>query len=259
VFQPLDGFGRDEQLHWERYLIQGPRRLRPARYADRITAAGLGLIAPAEGEHAEIRVIDGRTYLAPDRMRMRVLAAALAFRDGAEMEMADRFVPRRMARQVRRQLAKQRRSDPHAVAFVHQSPWHVPIRWFTLFKDDERTLAEDERGEHRLRYVTTTRRAMRRAEDAIPVLRRSDLGAIGEMLVDLHQWMASFDARSMLELDYGELCGFLTWDEMDDDRSAAEVQDALDALSRHEAAHAAQVYQDVLSRWAEIRSRELFN
>ena len=46
---------------------------------------------------------------------------------------------------------------------------------------------------------------------------------------------------------------------MDDDRSAAEVQGALDALSRHESTHAAQMYQDVLTRWAEIRSRELFN
>ena len=100
---------------------------------------------------------------------------------------------------------------------------------------------------------------MRRAENAIPILRRSDLGALGEMLVDLHQWMASFDGRSLVELDYGELCSFMTWDEMDDDRSADEVQGALDALSRHESARAAQAYQDVLTRWAEIRSRELFN
>jgi len=259
VFQPLDGFERDEQLHWERYLIEGPRRSRPSRYADRVTAEGLGLIAPADGEHAEVRLVDGRTYLAPDRMRMRVLASVLSFTDTSEMELAERFVTKRLARQARRQLGRQRRRDPYSIAFVHQSPWHVPIRWFTLFKDDERTLAEDEHGEHHLRYVTTTRRAMRRAENAIPILRKSDLGAIGEMLVDLHQWMASFDARSLLELDYGELCGFLTWDEMDDDRSAADVQDALDALSRHETAHAAQVYQDVLTRWAEIRSRELFN
>jgi hypothetical protein len=259
VFQPLEGFEHAEQEHWERYLVAHRRGSRRRRWSDRPTGPGTGLIAPDDGEHAEVRVVDGHTYLAPDRTRLRVLAAVAGFRDTTDLEMADRFVNKRLARHARRQLSRQRRRDPSLVAFVHQSPWHVPIRWFTLFRDDERRLAEDEQGQMRLRYLTTTRRAMRRAENAIPILRRSDLGAIGEMLVDLHQWMASFDARSLVELDYGGLCSFLTWDEMDDDRSVAEVQDALDALSRHEGAHAAQMYQDVLTRWAEIRSRELFN
>jgi hypothetical protein len=82
---------------------------------------------------------------------------------------------------------------------------------------------------------------------------------MGELLVDLHQWMAAFDPRSLVELDYGELCDFLTWDELDDDHSAADVQAALDALGRHEYPQAADVYQGVLTRWAEVRSRELLN
>jgi len=259
VFQPLDGFERDEQVHWERYLMHAG--VRPARqtYLDRSTGEGIGLLAPAYGEHAEVRVIKGRTYVAPDRMRLRVLASILAVREAEDLELADRFVPKKVARHARRQLAKHRRRDPGAVAFVHQSPWHVPIRWFALFRDEERRIADDERGRSRMRYSTSTRRAMRRAQNAIPVLRRSDLGSIGELLIDLHRWMAAFDARSIVELDYGELCDFLTWDEMDDDHSAADVQAALDALAKHEYPQAADVYQGVLARWAEIRSRELFN
>ena len=59
VFQPLDAFERQEQLHWERDLLDGSRSpsLRP-RYADRPTSGGLGVMAPADGEHAEIRVVD---------------------------------------------------------------------------------------------------------------------------------------------------------------------------------------------------------
>ena len=259
VFQPLDGFERDEQVHWERYLLHaGVRPARPT-YLDRPTGEGIGLLAPADGEHAEVRVIKGRTYVAPDRMRLRVLASILAVREAEDLELADRFVPKKVARHARRQLAKHRRRDPGAVAFVHQSPWHVPIRWFALFRDEERRIADDERGRSRMRYSTSTRRAMRRAQNAIPVLRRSDLGSIGELLIDLHRWMAAFDARSIVELDYGELCDFLTWDEMDDDHSAADVQAALDALAKHEYPQAADVYQGVLARWAEIRSRELFN
>src|SRR4029453_9314129 len=81
VFQPLDAFDREEQLRWERYLVSnrwvpGTRR----RYRAP-PQGGLGLIAPVDGEHAEVRVVDGRTFVSPWRMRMRVLAAALSFRE----------------------------------------------------------------------------------------------------------------------------------------------------------------------------------
>jgi len=142
---------------------------------------------------------------------------------------------------------------------VHQSPWHVPIRWFALFDDGERWLGEDEFGRTRLRYRTTARRAMRRAERAVPVLRRTDLGPISELILDLHQWLAGFDPGSLLELDYATLCDFMTWDELDDDRSSRELHEALDALERGEFPRSADIYQAVLTRWAEIRSREIMN
>jgi hypothetical protein len=145
------------------------------------------------------------------------------------------------------------------VSFCHQSPWHVPIRWFALFADEERWLGDDEHGRLRLRYRTTARRALRRAGQTIPVLRRSDLGPIGDLLMDLHEWIAQFDPRSLVELDYGSLCDFLTWDELDDDRSVRDLGLALEALQRHEFPRSAEIYQGVLSHWAEIRGHELLN
>ena len=259
VFQPLDAFDRDEQLRWERYLLthtKVPGR-RP-RYLDR-ARDGLGVLAPADGEHAEIRVIEGRTYVSPVRMRMRVLAAALAFREARPVELADRFLSKKDGRRAARELSRLRRRDPYAVAFAHQSPWHVPIRWFVLFVDQERWLGEDELGRLRLRYRTSARRALRRAGQAIPVLRRSDLGPISDLLMDLHEWIALFDPRSIVELDYGSLCDFLTWDELDDDRSVRELGLALEALERHEFPRSAEIYQGVLAHWAEIRGHELLN
>src|SRR5207247_3384986 len=164
---------------------------------------------------------DGRAYRSPEGLWPRTLEAMPAFRGSEPMELWDTIVPKKEARRARRQLARHRRRDPHATSFVHQSPWHVPIRWFALFRDDERRIGEDEQGRMRMRYRASTRRAMRRAEDAIPVLRRSDLGPIGELLLALHPWMAVLDARSVAELDYGELCDFMTYDEMDDDPSDA--------------------------------------
>jgi hypothetical protein len=145
------------------------------------------------------------------------------------------------------------------VPFCHQSPWHVPIRWFVLFRDEERRLTTDEAGGTHLHYRTTTRRAIRRAEQAVVPLRRSDLGPISDLIVDLHQWMHAFDPSSLLELDYGDLSTLLTWDELDEDHSARDVHEALEALEREEYPRAADVYQGVLSRWAEVGSREAMN
>jgi hypothetical protein len=260
VFQPLDAFERDEQAHWERYLVEGTRSpsLTP-RYADRPTVGRLGVMSPSEGERAEVRVLEGRTYVSPARMRLRVLGSMLSFREAEPLELWDEFVPKRMARRAARELNRMRRGDPDAVSFTHQSPWHVPIRWFVLFRDEERRLGEDDFGRLRLSYRTSTRRAMRRAENAVVPLRRSELGPISDLIVDLHQWMAGFDAGSIVELDYADLCDLMTWDELDDDHSAQEIRDALDALEHEEFPRAADVYQGVLSRWAEVRSREAFN
>jgi len=38
-------------------------------------------------------------------------------------------------------------------------------------------------------------------------------------------------SSAIVELDYDGLCDFMTWDELDDDRSARDVQDAIKALS----------------------------
>ena len=68
-----------------------------------------------------------------------------------------------------------------------------------------------------------------------------------------------FDPASLLELDYATLCDFMTWDELDDDRSSRDLHEALDALEREEFPRSADIYQGVLTRWAEIRSREIMN
>ena len=260
VYQPLDAFERGEQLHWERFLLHGgaPVPGRP-RYADHHTVGRLGVLAPSDADAAEIMHLEGRTLVSPRRMRMRVLAAMVSFREAQPLELWEQFVPKKDGKRAARDLSRLRRRDPSAVAFCHQSPWHVPIRWFVLFRDDERELVEDERGHWRLRYRTTTRRAIRRAEQAIAPLRRSDLGPIGDLILDLHQWMTHFDPSSVLELDYAELCDFQRWDELDDDHSAKEVHDALEALEAGEYPQAADVYQGVLTRWAEVRSREILN
>jgi hypothetical protein len=259
VFQPLEAFSADEQANWERYILAGGL-IRPPRpvYRQRTTGALVGFLTPAGGEGALVKLVDGTYHVCPLRTRMRALAGLLAFREAAPFEGSEVFVPDAEARKASKELGRLRRRNPRQVACIMQSPWHVPVRWFVLFDDDERRIAERD-GRHRLAYLTTARRAIRRAERAIPALRRSDLGPVAEMIVELHQWLSAFDPRSLVELDYAGLCDFMTWDELDNDRSARDVQEAISALSSEELPRSAELYQSVTARWAEARNHESLN
>jgi len=259
VFQPLQAFPPDEQAHWERFIVAGGAA-RPGRpiYRQRTTGDRLGFLAASHGEGADVRLEDGVYYVCPWRTRLRVLASLLSFREAPPFEGSEAFVPDDEVRRAAKELAKLRRRHPRAVSFIMESPWHVPLRWFVLFADEERRLTQEE-GSHRLAYRTTARKAMRRADRAVPILRRTDLGPVADTIVELAEWLSAFDPRSLVELDYGGLCSLLTWDEMDDDRSARDVQDALTALSSGEFPRSAELYQSVIGRWADVRSQESMN
>jgi hypothetical protein len=259
VFQPIDAFGADERARWERFIVAGGLlRQRRTSYRQQVGQHGLGVLLPVEPDAASIRVVDGTYYVCPWRTRLRVLAAMLAFREAAPIDGSEHFVSDRQRRRAARELSRMRRRDAGAISFIMHSPWHVPVRWFVLFDDEERRLEPAGDG-HRLRYRSTVRKALRRAERAIPVLRKTDLGPVADVIVELVVWLAVFDTRSLLELDYGGLSRILTWDELDDDHSAREVQDAIRALGAEEFSHAADVYQTVVARWAELRGHESLN
>ncbi|GIV00989.1 MAG: hypothetical protein KatS3mg014_2604 [Actinomycetota bacterium] len=259
VYQPLEAFPAAERARWERYILTGGMaRSSLPRYRQLPAAPGLGLLVPAEDEGAYVKLLDGRYYVCPLRTRMRTLAAILAFAEAPPFEGADALLGRGLVKRARRELRRMRRRDPALVASLMQSPWHVPVRWFVLFDDEERRILEQD-GRHRLSYLTTARRAMRRAERAVPVLRGTDLGQVAETIVELHQWLALFDPGALVELDYAGLCTFLSWDELDDDRSVRDVQEAIAALAAGDLGRPIELYQAVLGRWAEVRGREGLN
>jgi len=230
VFQPLEAFPAEERGHWERYIVAGGRA-RPSRpiYRERSAApqGPIGLLSSAEGDHADLRLVDGSYCVCPCRTRVR-------------------------------ELARIRRRQPSAVPFMLQSPWHVPIRWFVLFDDEDRRLAETPEG-FRLTYRTAVPAARKRAEAALSALRRSELAPLSDMVGDLGRWLASFDHRSIVELDYDRVSDLFGWDELDNDHSAREIQESVSALRTGDLAKAAELYQSVAGRWAEVRSHESLN
>ncbi len=227
VYRPLDSFDERERADWERYILSGGyRTARPVYREESIGEGRFGLLSSAEEEHADIRLVDGTYFVCPWQTRLRVLAGILSFRESAPAD-----------------------------------PWHVPVRWFVLVDDAERKLVESAGADpFRMYYWTPVRLAIKRAEQTAYALRRTDLEPLARPVRELGQWLTAHHHRSMLELDYGSLSGMFAWDELDNDHSARDIQDAIQALSGTGGmARAAELYQTVATRWAEARGRESLN
>jgi hypothetical protein len=263
VFRPLDSFPPEERAQWQAYIDAGgppPVGRRAYRDAPTEKKRHVGLLASLEGEHADVRREDGVDYVCPWRTRLRILAGMISLRESGPPDMVDAFVPELEAKRAARELARLKRRNPSEAPAMLQSPWHVPVRWFVLVDDEERRLVETPSGDFRLSYWTPIVAAKRRAERAIQILRRSELAPMGEPIQEMAEWFSGFPIGSVVELDYGGVSSLFSWDELDDDHSGRDIQQALDAVGRPGGmAEAAELYQAVSNRWAEALNRESLN
>jgi hypothetical protein len=260
VFQPVDALPEPERRRVEQIIVQGNR---PAEAPHVYRHLGrprdqLGLLE-ATGQRTEVRREGGTWYACPPRSRLRVLAAMLSLRDTVPAEVADALVPEIEARRAARELARMRRRDPRAVPTVLESPWHIPVRWFVLFEDPERVLGERDDGGYSLSYWTPLPAARRRAQRAAAVLENGDLRPVAAMVHEMDDWLSCFAQEAAVELDYADVALSSGWNDLDEDHSAREVQEALDALETGEIERAGDIYRTVAGRWAEAKIRESLN
>ena len=260
VFQPLDVLPEAERRRVERAMVHGHDPAERAHVYRHLGTSGgqLGLLEEA-GERTEVRLESGRWYACPSRNRLRVLAAMLSLRETAPAEVADAFVPELEARRAARELARMRRRDPRAVPTMLESPWHVPVRWFVLFEDQERALTERDDGSYSLSYWTGIEAARERAKRAADVLEGGDLRPVAAMVREMDDWLSCFGSEAAVELDYADVAISQGWNELDEDHSAREVQEAIDALDSGEVELAGDLYRNVAGRWAEAKICESLN
>jgi len=220
----------------------------------------VGLLAPDQGDDADVRLVDGDYFVCPWRMRLRILAGMLAVRESVPPDLADTFVRDAEARRAARELAKLKRREPSAFPSMLQSPWYVPVQWFVLVDDDDRRVVEARPSSYRLYYWTPISHAKRRADRTLQILRRTELTAASQTVRELAHWLSGFDPSSRVELDYGGLCALFTWDELDNDHSGREIQHAVELLTHPGGlGRAGEIYQNVINRWAEVKAREALN
>ena len=101
--------------------------------------------------------------------------------------------------------------------------------------------------------------ARERVERALGIIRRSELAPMADLVGDLARWMGAFDQRSIVVLDYAGVSALFGWDELDNDHSARDIQEAVTALGEGDVMRSGELYQQVAARWAEVRSHETLN
>ena len=193
----------------------------------------------------------GRRYVCPRNAKLRMLEGLLAF---SNAHPGSHLVPERTVRNAVDELAELRTRQPEARSYILTSPWHVPLRWFLPFGQDQRDLYETKEGLS-VRYRTTVLLGLPRVSRSVEILESAGFDEeIVEQVADLEHWLKEFSSDAMLELDYGRVAGLFSEGDLVVDDSAAAVAASIDALERLDYDGAGRSYAAVASRWAEAQA-----
>jgi hypothetical protein len=264
VYQALAAFPPAERAEWAAYVESGealPSGLLVSREEERALARALGLSVPSEREHALVQRVGQTVYVCPLRTELRTLQSLLAFHGSLPMEVADAFVSSGEVARAASTLERLQRERPASRNHIRLAVWYVPLPWFALFDAAERKLAAP--GADRpalLTYQTTMVKAQARVSRALRVLQEvMEDGEVVAAVEELRDWLYGFDADSLVQLDYGGLARVLPYAELAEDRSAAEVWEALEALEEGDLERSSAHYGALTERWAALRGRESSN
>ena len=265
VYEPLAAFEGAEQERWRSYAAAGTApESRAAALMERAASTrvlvGLRLPAADEVDHAYVAAVDGVTVVCPWALRERMAEAAVGAAEGVSEVLAEALVPAALRAEAESVVAGHRWASVETRHHVMAATWGVPVRWFALFDDEERTLVLRS-GARTMTYRTEMSRARRRAARALSVLRRSLGEGVGvvEAVEGMARWLEEFHPRSLVELDYGGLVALLDDDTLRDDHSAAEVAATLAALAAGDGTAAGRSYERVVRRWREAEAAERLN
>ncbi|KIF68786.1 hypothetical protein HY68_09415 [Streptomyces sp. AcH 505] len=277
VYEPLAAFPEPERSHWAEYA----RRGRTPTVQDELRRALADLLPTPpvpvpvhESADAFVTEVDGVVCVCPWRTRLRGWLALEELADVLPLPLLDAVLPAVVRVQASADYERWRERNPDARPWIRTGVWQVPVRWFTLFSDDERTYEPGEPakpgepgesgaagpGAPVLRYRTPMVQARRRLARGLKALRDSiDDGPMIEGLVDVGRWLEEFHPRSLVELDYGGLVHVLSEEQLAEDRSAADVAAGIAALRSGDGERAGEAYGRLTERWRAVRDRQFAN
>ncbi|MEV7427663.1 hypothetical protein [Streptomyces sp. NPDC091212] len=275
VYEPLAAFPEPERGHWRRYATRdrtpGAQDELRRSLADLLPTPPVAVPVHESGD-AFVTEVDGVVCVCPWRTRLRGWLALEELTRTLPPQLLDAVLPEVVRGQAEADYARWRDRNPDARPWIRTAVWQVPVRWFTLFSDEERDYEPGEPAESggpgeaggprtpSLRYRTPMVEARRRLARSLKTLRDAvDDGPMTEGLVDVGRWLEEFHPRSLVELDYGGLVHALSGAQLAEDRSAADLTAAIAALRAGDGELAGQAYGRLSERWRAVRDRQFAN
>ncbi|MFD4632296.1 hypothetical protein ACFVYR_13785 [Streptomyces sp. NPDC058284] len=269
VYEPLAAFPEPERGHWARYA----RRQELPSYQDELRRSLADLLPTPpvpvpvhESGDAFVVEVDGVLCVCPWRTRLRGWQAMGELTGQLPMPVLDAVLPPVLRRQTAADYERWLARNPDARPWIRTSTWQVPLHWFVLFSDEERSREsreKEQKGEGAvpvLRYRTPMVQARRRVARGLKVLREAlDEGPLIDGLMDVGRWLEEFHPRSLVELDYGGLVHAVAADELDEDHSAADVAEGIEALRDGDGEAAGEAYARLVERWRAVRDLQFAN
>jgi hypothetical protein len=264
VYEPLAAFPEPERTHWARYA----RRPDRPSYQDELRRSLADLLPTPpipvpvhESSDAFVLDVDGVVCVCPWRTRLRGWQALQELPEELPAPVLEAVLPEVVRRQATQDYERWLLRNPDARPWILTATWQVPLHWFVLVSDEERRFDKGS-GEipPALRYRTPMVQARRRVARALRTLRDTlDEGPLMDGLLDVGRWLEEFHPRSLVELDYGGLVHALPPGELEDDHSAADVAEGIEALRHGDGAAAGAAYARLVDRWRSVRDRRSAN
>ncbi|CAM5522618.1 hypothetical protein [Streptomyces fumanus] len=267
VYEPLAAFPAPERDHWARYA----RRTDLPSYQDELRRSLADLLPTPpvpvpvhESADAFVLEADGVVCVCPWRTRLRSWQALEKLAEDFPEPVLDALLPPVLRRQAAQDYGRWLERNPDARPWIRTATWQVPINWFVLVSDAEREYdkggGDPGSAAPVLRYRTPMVQARRRVARGLRALREAvDEGPLIDGLVDVGRWLEEFHPRSVVELDYGGLVHALPAGALEDDHSAADVAEGIEALRRGDGAAAGAAYGRLVERWRAVRDRRSAN
>ncbi|WP_405734895.1 hypothetical protein OG885_24085 [Streptomyces sp. NBC_00028] len=264
VYEPLAAFPEPERGHWARYA----RRPDRPSYQDELRRSLADLLPTPpipvpvhESSDAFVLDVDGVVCVCPWRTRLRGWQALEELAEELPKPVLEAVLPEVVRLQAAKDYERWLIRNPDARPWIRSSTWQVPLHWFVLVGDEERSFDKGS-GDipPMLRYRTPMVQARRRVARALRTLKDTlDEGPLIDGLVDVGRWLEEFHPRSLVELDYGGLVHVLPAGELEDDHSAADVAEGIEALRQGDGAAAGEAYGRLVERWRSVRDRRSAN
>ncbi len=265
VYEPLSAFDETEAARWASYAhaeaaaTDTVTTLRDEQLQS-LTAVlqPTGLAGPSAFDAAAYVLRSGDdVFVCPHDIRLRSwLALAELIDEIGDQQL--RLLSPGSLEHVNPDFMSWRSKHPDAVPHIRQQTWHVPAAWFLLVDPHEQETyqAGDQTS---VRYRCPIVQARRRMGSAFATIRRAFTDdEVVDVVSELGRWVESFHPHSWIELDYAGV-GQLLGDGLVEDRSCAEVGEAVRALARGDVADATASYDRLVQRWQRIRMAQHAN